>query len=94
MTNFSWFYKIINCKKTGEWKMPRKKYKSELLRITIEIDQDNCTGCGNCVVECPSEVFELINERSACIIIDDCVECCACVDACPENVIKHSSCLE
>ena len=74
--------------------MTKKNYKSELLGLTIEIDHEKCTGCGNCVDECPSDVFELIEEKSACIAIDDCVECCACVEACPEGAIKHSSCLD
>jgi NAD-dependent dihydropyrimidine dehydrogenase PreA subunit len=74
--------------------MTIKTFKSELLSLTIEIDHDKCTGCGNCVTECPSEVFELLDEKSVCITIDDCVECCACVDGCPEKAIKHSSCLD
>ncbi len=73
--------------------MAIKSWKSELLKLTIEINLNKCTGCGNCITECPSDVFELINDKSACITIDDCVECCECVDACPEKAIKHSSCL-
>lgn len=74
--------------------MAVKTWKSELLGLTIDIDYDKCVGHGNCVGECPSDVFELINGKSACIAIDDCVDCCACVDACPENSIRHSSCLD
>ena len=74
--------------------MTVKTWKSELLGVTIDIDYEKCTGCGNCVDQCPSDVYELINEKSACIAIDDCVECCACVDACQESAIKHHSCLD
>jgi NAD-dependent dihydropyrimidine dehydrogenase PreA subunit len=74
--------------------MTIKSWKSELLSLTIEIDYELCKGHGKCVTECPSDVFELINGKSACITIDDCVECCECVDACPENAIRHSSCLD
>ena len=74
--------------------MLKKIFKSDLLKLTIEIDFDKCTGCGICIIECPSDIFTLVNEKSICITIDDCVECCACVDACPEKAIKHSSCMD
>lgn len=69
-----------------------KTYKSEKLGITIEIDHDKCNGDGECVSVCPSEVFELVDEKSTAPNVDECVECCACVEACPTGAIKHSSC--
>jgi NAD-dependent dihydropyrimidine dehydrogenase PreA subunit len=74
--------------------MTIKIFESKSLGLTIEIDHEKCQGHSNCVDECPSDVFELIDGKSACIAIDDCVECCVCVDACPEKAIKHSSCLD
>ncbi|GAB4319515.1 MAG: ferredoxin family protein [Promethearchaeota archaeon] len=60
--------------------------------ITITIDHDACTGCGECVSNCPADVFELKNEKSVVVNLDDCAECCVCVDNCPENAITHTSC--
>jgi NAD-dependent dihydropyrimidine dehydrogenase PreA subunit len=75
----------------GVMQMANKEYKGEG-GWTIEIDEDKCTGCGECVNICPSEVFEVVNDKSTCPKVDDCSECGVCVDTCPEKAIKHSSC--
>jgi NAD-dependent dihydropyrimidine dehydrogenase PreA subunit len=69
-----------------------KNYESESLGLTIEIDHDKCTGAGECVEVCPTEVYELVDNKSTAPNIDECVECCACVEACPAQAISHSSC--
>lgn len=69
--------------------MPVKKYEGV---VTIEIDEDKCTGAGECVQVCPTTVFEIIDEKSHATNVADCIECCACVDTCPTKAIKHSSC--
>ena len=69
-----------------------KKFTSESLGITIDVDFDKCTGCGECVNICPTETYELIDGKAHATKIDDCVQCCACVSACPEGAIVHSSC--
>jgi NAD-dependent dihydropyrimidine dehydrogenase PreA subunit len=71
--------------------MAKKSYKGDA-GFTIEIDEDLCTGCGECVKICPSEVFEVVNEKTTCPKINECSECCACIDTCPEKAVKHSSC--
>jgi ferredoxin len=60
--------------------------------VKITVDKDKCVGCGECVDVCPSEVYELIDEKSEPVNADECVECCACVEACPEEAITHDSC--
>lgn len=72
--------------------MAIKTWKSDESDVTIEIDYDKCKGHGNCVDECPSEVFKLVDGKATCPGIDDCIECCVCVEGCPESAIKHSSC--
>lgn len=67
-----------------------KKYEGN--NMTIEIDEDKCTGDGECVSACPVNVFELVEGKAHVININDCTECCACIDACPVDAIKHSSC--
>lgn len=72
--------------------MTIKKWSSEGLAITIEVDYDKCVGAGECVDACPTDVYKLENGKAVVIDIDECVECCACVDACPVGAISHSSC--
>ncbi len=52
------------------------------------IDQDKCKGCGNCVEICPSEVYEIAEERSNPIHPEECIECWACVSQCPAESIQ------
>jgi NAD-dependent dihydropyrimidine dehydrogenase PreA subunit len=69
-----------------------KRWYSDELDITIEIDHDKCDAHAKCLSVCPSEVFELVDEKSTAPNIDQCIECCACVEACPANAIIHSTC--
>ena len=61
-----------------------------------EIDQPNCTGCGQCVNVCPVEAIALSsandpkkpNRKQATLIEDRCLGCGLCVRACAEKVIN------
>ena len=70
--------------------MDLKMWKSDA--VTIKVDYDKCNGHGDCVDACPSEVYELIDDKAVPVNIDECVECCACVETCPEEAIEHSAC--
>jgi NAD-dependent dihydropyrimidine dehydrogenase PreA subunit len=52
------------------------------------VDQNKCSGCGNCVEICPSEVYEIKEEKSNPIRPEDCIECWACVTQCPAESIQ------
>jgi len=69
-----------------------KTYESSQLGITIKVDNNKCTGCGDCVDICPAEVYVIEDGKAIAVNIDECTECCACVEACPEEAIEHSSC--
>ena len=60
--------------------------------VTIKIDHDKCTGCGDCVDICPVEVYVLVNEKSDAQNVAECVECCACEDVCPDDALWLSCC--
>ncbi len=53
--------------------------------MSIEIDEELCTGCGNCVRNCPYGGIEIINDLAR--ISDECTLCGACVDKCPVDAI-------
>ena len=64
-----------------------------------EIDQQNCTGCSQCVNVCPVEAIALSSandpkkptRKQATLIEDRCLGCGLCVRNCPEKVIKLKS---
>lgn len=53
----------------------------------IDIDKDKCTGDGECVDACPSEVLELVDEKAEPVNADECLGCETCVEVCPEGAI-------
>lgn len=53
------------------------------------VNADECSGCGTCVDECPSEAITLDEEKGVAVVDqDECVECGACEEACPNQAIK------
>ena len=64
-----------------------------------EIDQQNCTGCSQCVNVCPVEAIALSSandpkkptRKQATLIEERCLGCGLCVRNCPEKVIKLKS---
>jgi NAD-dependent dihydropyrimidine dehydrogenase PreA subunit len=67
-----------------------KTWKSDI--VSISVDNEKCTGHAECVSSCPSEVYDLVNNKAVPTRIQDCIECCTCVEVCPVNAITHSSC--
>jgi NAD-dependent dihydropyrimidine dehydrogenase PreA subunit len=57
----------------------------------MKIIEERCIGCGNCVIICPVQAIELIDNK-AIIDNDKCVECSVCYRNanCPTNAIKPS----
>ncbi|HOC67222.1 MAG: Ferredoxin-2 [Candidatus Hydrogenedentes bacterium ADurb.Bin101] len=55
--------------------------------MPAKVDVDKCTGCGDCVSECPTEAIKIENDKA---VIDEetCVDCGACVDVCPNSAIS------
>ena len=52
-----------------------------------EVDADKCVGCGECVEVCPTDVYELQNEKSVVVNEEECVGCESCVEVCEEGAI-------
>ncbi|MBY8988156.1 MAG: electron transfer flavoprotein subunit alpha [Candidatus Lokiarchaeota archaeon] len=54
--------------------------------MSIIIDDELCTGCGNCVDSCPFGAIELDNDKAK--LLPNCNLCGACVEACPVEAIS------
>ena len=65
---------------------------TELEPFIAEVDMEKCTGCGDCVPECPTGAIELKEvsggEKKAFINEVLCIGCGACGGICPEEAIN------
>ena len=70
------------------WYISNNNKESEKICQHI-VNADECSGCGSCVDECPSEAITLDEEKGLAVVDqDECVECGACEEACPSQAIK------
>ncbi len=51
------------------------------------VDKEKCTGCEDCVAECPSEAISMVEDKAA-IDADACIDCGVCIDACSVEAIS------
>jgi putative YpdA family bacillithiol system oxidoreductase len=51
------------------------------------INDDRCIGCDACVEVCPTDVLELVNNKSRVQRFSDCVQCEQCAHACPTTAL-------
>ena len=56
--------------------------------VTLELDQDLCTGCRMCVIVCPHDVFAIEDRLAHVVDRDACMECGACAVNCPASAIR------
>ena len=55
--------------------------------MAININKDDCIGCGLCLESCPYPGAIVMTDNTA-VITDKCVECGACVDSCSVGAIE------
>ena len=52
-----------------------------------DINDDRCTGCDACVAVCPTNVLDLVSNKSRVLRFQDCIQCEACMIACPTEAL-------
>lgn len=52
-----------------------------------DINDDRCTGCDACVAVCPTNVLDLVANKSRVLRFEDCIQCEACMFACPTEAL-------
>jgi ferredoxin len=57
-------------------------------RKIIKIDEDLCTGCGNCVVDCAEGALKVIDGKARVINDIFCDGLGACIQGCPEDALE------
>ena len=71
----------------------KKLFSPCFLRVRVMypvVDHEKCNGCGNCAEICPSEVYEMQEDKSNPIRSEDCIECWTCVNQCQTESIRLS----
>ncbi|MFX0047841.1 MAG: ATP-binding protein [Candidatus Hermodarchaeota archaeon] len=68
--------------------MTEIEHQNRVVRKIIKIDEDLCTGCGNCVVDCAEAALEVINGKAR--VVNDlfCDGLGACIKGCPEGALE------
>jgi len=52
------------------------------------INSKRCTGCGQCVTQCPTAALERVNDKAILAHPDACTYCTLCEDICPVEAIS------
>ena len=57
-------------------------------RTIISIDEKRCTGCGQCIPDCPEGALQLIEGKARLVSDLSCDGLGACIGTCPEGAIS------
>jgi len=59
-----------------------------MIRNIVKIDEDKCTGCGQCITSCAEGAIELIDGKARVVSETYCDGLGACLGSCPEDAIS------
>jgi NAD-dependent dihydropyrimidine dehydrogenase PreA subunit len=60
----------------------------KITRKIIEIDEERCDGCGNCVIACAEGALKIIDGKATVISDNLCDGLGACIGDCPQDALK------
>jgi Pyruvate/2-oxoacid:ferredoxin oxidoreductase delta subunit len=68
--------------------MTESKPQNTVLRKIIQIDEELCNGCGNCVVDCAEAALEIVDGKAK--VVNDlfCDGLGACIKGCPTGALE------
>ncbi|NVB80248.1 MAG: NAD(P)-binding domain-containing protein, partial [Kofleriaceae bacterium] len=55
--------------------------------LVHDINDDRCTGCDACVAVCPTNVLDLVANKSRVLRFHDCIQCEQCMFVCPTEAL-------
>ncbi len=55
--------------------------------VTLQLDEEKCTGCGMCLLVCPHAVLGMNDGHARIENRDACMECGACAQNCPTEAV-------
>ena len=68
--------------------MTESKHQNKVVRKIIQIDEELCTGCGNCVVDCAEAALEIIDGKAKVVNELFCDGLGACIKGCPTGALE------
>src|SRR6478672_6133620 len=77
------------------WLSARRQHRARVAQpagdrprvLVHDINDDRCTGCDACVAVCPTNVLDLVANKSRVLRFEDCIQCEACMFACPTEAL-------
>jgi Pyruvate/2-oxoacid:ferredoxin oxidoreductase delta subunit len=66
----------------------RSDWKNSMMRKIISIDEAKCTGCGQCIPDCPEGALQIIEGKARLVSDLFCDGLGACIGTCPEGAIR------
>jgi len=69
------------------WARRRVVPPKTVIPLVHSINDDRCTGCDACVTVCPTDVLELVGNKSRVARMDDCIQCEQCALVCPTTAL-------
>jgi NAD-dependent dihydropyrimidine dehydrogenase PreA subunit len=74
-------------KRFKRYPSPWIELKRRVDMYKVEVDEEKCIGCEECVNICPVDVYEMKDEKSVPVNAEECIGCESCVEVCEQEAI-------